>query len=253
MSAIFHELLTGVDIITPFKARIAADSGTFESEQCLRAELAALGIHYLRFGIIYTANGYKANKIYALKPTNGDADLATVRATVATRRDSSGNIVDVASGVPRLNTRYGYTCPRQLTEVTASTNLLTRSEEINDAAWTLTNVTVTANNVTGPSGGSTADSVFETVTSGQHRVERTISKATSQLNYSFTFYIKPNGRDWIYVSLRQGSNGINRWFNITNIVRGGITTFGTNFSATSGNILDAGDNNYVGFIAGVEL
>lgn len=242
MSAIFHELLTGVDIITPFKARIAADGGTFESEQCLRAELNALGIHYLRFGIIYTANGYKANKIYALKPTNGDADLATVRATVATRRDSSGNIADVATGVPRLNTRFGYTCPRILTELTGSTNLILRSEEIDNASWTKTNCTISANAVVGPDGTSIADSMFETVTSGQHRIEQSISKASLAQAHSLTFFIKPNGRDWIYVSLRQGANIVNRWFNITTIVRGTLTSIGASpFTPTSANISDAGN------------
>lgn len=238
----FHSLLTVNDIITPFKARIATDSGTFESEQCLRAELNALGINYLRFGIIYTANGYKANKLYALKPINGDADLATVRATVATRRDSSGNIADVASGIPRLNTRFGYTCPRTLVESAAATNVLLRSEEFDNASWTKTNCTVTANATTAPDGASVADAMFETVTSGQHRLEQAVSKAASILAYSFSFYIKPNGRDWIYVSLRNGSGVLNRWFNITTGVRGTITSTGASPQThVNGSILDAGD------------
>lgn len=242
MSATFHNLLTVGDIITPFKARIATDSGTFEGEQCLRAELAALGVNYLRFGIIYTANGYKANKIYALKPINGDADLATVRATVATRRDSSGNIADVSSGVPRLNTRYGYSCSRWLTESAASTNVILRSEELDNASWTKTNCTVTANAVTAPDGASVADSMFETVTSGQHRLEQAVSKAASILAYSLSFYIKPNGRDWIYVSLRNGSGVLNRWFNITTGVRGTISNTGASpHTLVNSSILDAGN------------
>lgn len=245
MSGFFQSLLTGVDIITAYKIRIAADSGTFESEQCLRAELNALGINYLRFPIIYTANGYKANKIYALKPVNGDADLATVRATIATRRDSSGNVSDVASGIPRLNTRFGYTCPRQLTELAGRTNLILRSEEIDNASWTKTNLTVSPNATTAPDGSSNADSILETVTSGQHRIEQVITKAASNLQYVLTFYIKPNGRDWIYVSMRNGTNIINRWFNITTGTRGTISISGAlPFSSTNASILDAGNGWY---------
>lgn len=243
MSAIFQLLLAGNDLITPFQQRVAADSGTFEGVTCLRADLNELRHFYLRFGIIYTANAYKANKIYALKPTNGDGDLATVRATTATRRDSSGNIVAVSSGVPRLNTRFGYSCARQLTELTGRTNLLLRSEEFDNASWTKTNVTVSANAVVGPDGASTADSILETVTSGQHRVEQVISKATSILAYAFTFYIKPNGRDWIYVSMRQSTNILNRWYNITTGTVGSATTVsgGNTFTHTGANILDAGN------------
>lgn len=236
----FQALLTGTDIITPFKQRIATDSGTFESEQCLRAELNAIGIHYLRFGIIYTANGYKANKLYALKPTNGDADLATVRATVATRRDSSGNIVDVSSGVPRLNTRVGYTCPRILTELVSRTNVCLRSEEFDNASWTKTNCTISANATTSPEGTATADGMFETVTVGQHRVEQVFSKPASTASYIFTFYIKPNGRDWIYVSLRNGANIVNKWFNITTITSGTVATNGSNVTHVNSDIFDAG-------------
>jgi hypothetical protein len=240
MSSLFHSLLTGIDIITAFKLRVAADSGTFESETCIRAELNALGTFYNRFGIIITPNGYKANKIYALKPISGGADLATVRATTATRINSSGVVAAVATGIPRLNTRSGYTCPEQLVEFTAGTNLLLRSEEIDNASWTKTNMTVSANATTSPDGTSIADSVLETVTSGQHRIEQAKVKAGSALLYTLTFYIKPNGRDWVYVSLRNGGNGVNVYLNITTVVRGTPSTFGSNWTFNSVQIQDAG-------------
>lgn len=237
----FHALLNDGGIVRAFRNRVIADSGTFESDACLAAELADIKSFYNRFSIIYPPNGFKANKIYALRPTNGDADLATVRATVATRRDTSGNISDVATGVPRLNTRFGYTCPRQLIELTGRTNLLLRSEEFDNASWTKTNCTVTPDAVVGPDGTSIADAMFETTTLGQHRLEQSITKAASTLQYSLTFYIKPNGRDWIYVSMRNGGNTINRWYNITTGTRGITSTSGAGFTQTNANILDAGN------------
>lgn len=245
MSSIFHALLTGLDVVTPFKERVAADSGTFESETCLRAKVNEFGINYIRFPIIYTAHAYKANKLYALKPTNGDADLATVRNSLASRRDSSGNIVSVAQDIPRPNTRYGYSCPRQLFEFAGTTNSLLRSEEVDNASWTKTNCTITANATTGPDGTSTADAMFETVTSGQHRIEQAIVKTSSTTAWSFSFYIKANGRDWIYVSMRNGSNIINRWFNITTGTRGSTSSSGASpYTNVSGSILDAGNGWY---------
>ena len=238
---IIPSLMSKVDIITPFKQRVATDSGTFESEQCLRAELNAIGINYLRAKIVISPNGYKANKVYALKPTNGDADLATVRTSVATRRRSSdGKIESVSTGVPRLRTRFGSTCPELMSEGTAKTNLILRSEEFDNASWTKTNVTVSADSVSGPGTGN-ADSILETVTSGQHRVEQAITKAGSNLTYAFRFFIKANGRDWIYVSIRNGGNGFNRWLNISTITRGTLSQFGSGFLHQSASIEDAGD------------
>lgn len=241
MTATLHSLLAESGIIPAFRARVTADGGTIEAQACLAAELADIKSFYNRFSIIYPPNGFKANKIYALKPVNGDADLASVRATVATRRDSSGNISDVVTGMPRLNTRFGYTCPRQLIELNARTNLLLRSEEFDNASWTKTNCTVTADAVVGPDGTSIADAVFETVTVGQHRLEQAIVKAGSVLAYAFTFYVKPNGRDWIYVSIRNGGNTANRWYNITTGVRGSTTGSGVGFVHVNANILDAGN------------
>lgn len=238
--SLFQSLLTGTDIIGAFKARVAADTGTFEGEQCLRSELNEFGTFYKKFGIILTPNGYKANKIYALKPINGDGDLATVRASTATRRDYNEKITAVSTGFPRLNTRLGFTCAEQLTEFIAGTNLILRSEEIDNASWTKTNCTVVADAVSSP-GTTNADSVLETVTSGQHRIEQAISKSTVTLDYTLTFHIKPNGRDWIYASLRNGGNGMNVWFNIATVTRGTPLGFGSGWTFRSSEIIDIGD------------
>ena len=59
--------------------------------------------------LVVTPNGYKAGKLYSIKPSDGAGDLDVVRATSATRVNASGLIE-----IPR-------------------TNLLLRSEEFEDA------------------------------------------------------------------------------------------------------------------------
>lgn len=71
-------------------------------------------------------------------------------------------------------------------------NLFTRSEEINDADWTKTNVTI-GNTQEAPDGEVSAEKVLEIVTSGVHSIEQAVS-ITSGTNYTVSFFVEANGR-----------------------------------------------------------
>jgi cytochrome c-type biogenesis protein CcmE len=64
---------------------------------------------------LVTPNGYKASKLYAAIPTNGDGDMTVTRATTATRVDENDLISSVASNVPRIDYTGGG-CPSILLE-----------------------------------------------------------------------------------------------------------------------------------------
>jgi hypothetical protein len=64
---------------------------------------------------LITPNGYKASKLYAAIPTNGDGDMTFTRATTATRVDENDLISSVASNVPRIDYTGGG-CPSILLE-----------------------------------------------------------------------------------------------------------------------------------------
>ena len=74
-------------------------------------------------------SGYKANKIYSVLPTNGDADLDFTRASEATRVNQNGLIETVGVNLPRYNFDVGETCPSLLIEP-QSTNLYLNSETL---------------------------------------------------------------------------------------------------------------------------
>ena len=83
--------------------------------------------------LVVTPSGYKEDKLYSIKPTDGSGDLVVTRATTATRINSAG-LIEV---VPY--------------------NLLQRSQEFENAIWGKLNTTITANSVIAPNNTLTAD------------------------------------------------------------------------------------------------
>jgi hypothetical protein len=80
-------------------------------------------------------------------------------------------------------------------------NLLTYSEQFDNAAWTKSNNTVTANQVAGPDGAVTADLVVPTATSGGHLVFQ--HPSTGAVTHTLSMYYKPAG--YAKVALRESA------------------------------------------------
>jgi hypothetical protein len=121
--------------------------------------------------LVVTPNGYKAGKLYSIKPTSGAGDLDVVRATGATRVNASGLIETVANNVPRLDYPPLGGCPSILVEP-QSTNLLLRSQEFDNAYWlksaagTGAAPVVTSNAGISPDGTMNADRVVMNLNGG---------------------------------------------------------------------------------------
>tara|TARA_R100000781_G_scaffold103332_1_gene66949 strand:- start:2329 stop:3501 length:1173 start_codon:yes stop_codon:yes gene_type:complete len=135
--------------------------------------------------IITTANAGKAGTLYSIKPDSGTADFTITRSTTATRIDSAGLIDTVAINEPQLTYSDG-SCPSFLVEP-QRTNLNLYSEELDNAAWGKSDVTVTANNITSPDGTTNADKC-ETL-SGPAQMYQAISVAANT-TYTWSFYVK---------------------------------------------------------------
>ena len=93
--------------------------------------------------LVLTPNGYKASKLYSIKPTSGLGDMTVVRATTATRVNSAGVIESVAINVPRLDYPPLGGCPSILVEplrtnlVFPSATLTTQTRTVTAVAHTL--------------------------------------------------------------------------------------------------------------------
>lgn len=72
--------------------------------------------------LVLTPNAVKTSKLYSIIPSNGNGDMTVVRATPATRVNSSGLIESVASNVTRLN--YDGSCPSILIEPQRTNTLI---------------------------------------------------------------------------------------------------------------------------------
>lgn len=149
--------------------------------------------------LIVTPNGYKASKLYSVKPTDASGDMDVVRATTATRVNSAGLIESVAINVPRLDYTNA-SCPSILLEP-LRTNLVLQSQDLSNSSWTKTNTTITANSITSPIASFNSDSIVENSASnvvfGVHANARP-SGLTLGTTYSVSFFAKKITRDFCY-------------------------------------------------------
>ena len=119
-------------------------------------------------------------------------------------------------------------------------NLLTYSEQLDNAAWTKTNSTISANSVVAPDGTVTADSLLETTANAGHRLQG-VATVSSGVPLAISVYVKANGRTRFDLFEAFSSTGFS--FDLTNQTTSAPQTVGV-ASATSASISDAGNGWY---------
>lgn len=155
------------------------------------------------------ANGWpiKEGSVLAYENTNGLFKPAPFDVA----RNSGGSYVD-ANGLiqtehrpnwPRITYSGGRAC---LMNEEARTNVLTYSEEFDNADWGKSNVTISANATTAPDGTTTADKVVENTANSAHATFR-VGVITSAGTYNLSLFAKKSERDRIY--LGNSSSGTN--------------------------------------------
>ncbi|MFN7226450.1 MAG: DUF2793 domain-containing protein [Holosporales bacterium] len=87
----------------------------------------------------------------------------------------------------------------------AAQNLLTQSQQLDNAAWTKTRVTVTANYAAAPDGTTTADRVLETTDNGVHEIKQAYSKPAGVTILTAAVRLKADGRTEAYLMLDDGT------------------------------------------------
>lgn len=128
---------------------------------------------------------------------------------------------------------------------TAATNLILRSEELDNASHTKADCTITANAVAAPSDAVTADKILEAATTAVHKVTQTVSKAASAITYTLSGFAKAAERTSIQVALQgSGSGSATVDFNLSAGTAGAVTVSG--FTAGSATIT-ASLNGYYRF------
>jgi hypothetical protein len=115
--------------------------------------------------------------------------------------------------------------------LSARVNLLTKTEEFNDAAWQKTAITITANDTTAPDGTTTADKFVESNTSTSGTILAT-SATIALTNQRIVVSVKPSNTTWHIVGVFNNATSeyVLVWFNISTGVVGTSSTVGTAFS-----------------------
>lgn len=131
---------------------------------------------------------------------------------VATKYHASGKLATVGTDTPQFeyNPETG---ERYLLLEPARTNLLTRSEEFDNAAWTKVNATVNANAAIAPDGTTTAAKLVEGAVDGVH-VAFQLGGSPLDGEYTTGVYAKAAERSFMMLSL-VGSQSISAIFDLS--------------------------------------
>jgi len=152
------------------------------------------------------------------------------RATSATRVNKQGLIEVVGSGEPRVD--YLNDANGALLLEPQRTNLVTYSEQFDNAAWTnLADASVVTNAAFAPDGTMSADKLVENTATAQHRIYRSISGASN----TFSVFAKSDNRNYIGIL---ANNGTRTYFNLSN------GTIGSVSSGSTANIENHGNGWY---------
>jgi len=149
--------------------------------------------------LVLVPSGTKSAKIYAQKPMTTDGQLAFSRSTTATRVASNGLIEKVR------------------------TNLITYSEQFDNAAWAKTNATVTANTTANPINGAlTAD----TITLAAGTVQKFLAQAlTHSGSFTKSVYLKAGTHQFVQILISGNTSFANfDLVNGTSSASGGVAT-----------------------------
>jgi Concanavalin A-like lectin/glucanases superfamily len=131
------------------------------------------------------------------------AEISDFGATPYIPTTTAAVSVGPVSNVPRLD-YLGSSCPRLLLEP-QRTNVQTYSEQINNAAWGLSGVSVSANNAISPDGYTNADKIVESAANARHEFYGV--SASFSGNNSVSFFAKAAGRRYICALEPTGAGG----------------------------------------------
>jgi hypothetical protein len=162
----------------------------------------------------------------------------------ATVTNSSGVIVSINADLPRFD--YDPTtliCKGLLIEE-ARTNLFLYSAEFDNAYWSKTRSTITANATTSPDGTVTGDKLVENTDNNSHFFSK-IETTTNTVANTWSIYAKASERPNITISVREGTTFLrvsSATFNLSAGTVGAVTS--ANGSVGTANIQNAGNGWY---------
>lgn len=169
-----------------------------------------------------------------------DPRITFTRSTTGTYVNSAGLITSAAINEPRFDYDPVTRALKGLLIEEQRTNLLTYSEQFDNAAWTKTNSSVTANSIVAPDGTLTADTLVEDTNTGSHETNQaaTLVAATT---YALSVYAKASSRTRVRLAGRTAGSWSSFPSGVFDLLAGTIVT---STGASSAVISDVGNGWY---------
>jgi len=189
------------------------------------------GIH-LNFASGNTTSGYYVKAVGAAPTVSPLTSLFTFTGgNQSMYMGPAGLLVASATNTPRIEYDASGNCLGLLMEA-SRTNLALQSQTFDNAAWTNTQASVSANAATAPDGTQTADTIIEDGSTNVHgnRVTTDITIVSNSTN-TLSLYVKAAGRTVAYLKLSgtTDANGVAGTFDLS-----AVTATPTNFGTGSG-------------------
>lgn len=134
-----------------------------------------------------------------------DPRITFTRSSTATYFDAQGVLRTAASGVPRIDHDPVTGECKGLIPEEARTNLLTYSEQFDNAAWGKSAASVSANMATAPDGSVGADKLVEDTGAATHYVYASASSTTNTNAYTASIYVKAAERSLVNLFVVEGA------------------------------------------------
>ena len=164
----------------------------------------------------------------------GATGYSFTRASEGYYTNADGTLTSFASGALRRG-------DRGVLIEGSRTNLLVRSQEFDNAAWTKVNSTVTANATTAPDGTTTAEKLVENSATDFHTVRPTAGVGTVTATECLSVFAKASERSWIALQLGTSRSA---YFNLS------AGTIGTTVGGTTATMTALANGWYRCSIAG---
>lgn len=160
----------------------------------------------------YTFNGTAYNDLTSFLTATGGS---YVRTGTATYYDSTGLLQTSAANTPRFDYNPSTLAAKGILVEGNRTNNQTYSSQLDNAAWTKSEMSVTANSGTSPDGTANADLIIPSTNNAYHHITNGTKSGTASTDYTTSIYAKAAGYNYIYVNFVENSNNHYGVFNLT--------------------------------------